>query len=71
MACKGYERREARRKEIERFHAVLYNNVHCSQKLTQKDFYPLVTDGEVRLMTKDEYEEANKLFDNVIWQTTN
>lgn len=65
MACKGYEKREARRKEVDRITAGILANVHRKEGSAFVPFeklYPLVTDGEVKkdLMNKEEYEKVLK-----------
>jgi hypothetical protein len=72
VCSKGYEKREAKRKEIERFIAVLLNNTLCDRKFTPTEFYPLVTDKDRSegLLTKEEYEKSQELLKNVKWQNS-
>jgi hypothetical protein len=69
LACKGYEVRIAREKEIQRLHATWYLNVHSDQRYMPEDIYPLITDKERPLMTKDEYFNIQELVKKVKWQT--
>jgi len=70
LACKGYEKREARRKELERLTATILLNVYRGNNPAYRpeDVYPLITDGPRGLMTKDEYLKANDFFESVRWQ---
>lgn len=71
IACKGYQVREARRKELVRFIAAILLNVYSrgDKKVSPESIMPLVTDNinKAELMSKDEYEEMIKFFESVRW----
>jgi hypothetical protein len=67
MACRGYETREARRKEVERITAGILANVYRgkgSPAIEMEKLYPLITDkGRKRdAMSKEKYEETLRIF---------
>jgi hypothetical protein len=71
IACKGYERREARRKEVDRIVAGILANVNRKQgssPISFESIYPLVTDQErvVQRMSRDDYEKTLELFGRMI-----
>lgn len=73
--CEGYERRYARNQLMNRLTAAILYNANRDPKKTSgispKDLLPLITDGpdrEVKLMSKEEWQEFNKLMDSVEWQ---
>jgi hypothetical protein len=73
IACKGYERRKAKEKEVERLVATILLNVYRGEDnppYLPEDVFPLVIDKERvnRLITKDEYQTFNDTMDKVIWQ---
>jgi hypothetical protein len=74
LACRGYETRMARVKEVPRIIAAVLMNVNRrknSSPIRLEDVIPLYTDKErkVELMTKEEFES----FDNLVvkWQNKN
>lgn len=72
FACKGYERREARKKEVERLTATILLNVYRGSHPAYRpeDVYPLASDRKRTLMTKDEYKEVNEFFNKIRWQNS-
>jgi hypothetical protein len=77
LYCKGYETREARRKELPRLMATILMNVYRkegSQPVDVKDVMVLYTDKEtpkVDLISREEYEEMKEWRKNIKWQTKN
>ena len=73
-ACRGYEVREAKRKELDRFNASILINANRrrgSKAVRPQDIMSLITDAKARrveLMTKEEYEKAKEMFSKVKWQ---
>jgi hypothetical protein len=66
IACKGYETRMARVKEVPRLIAAILMNVNRrknSAAIRLEDVWPLYTDQrrDIQLMTKEEYEQAKKM----------
>lgn len=73
VACNGYEVREARKKELPRYIATILLNVYSKggRRINPEDVMRLITDGlhsHAEVMSRDEYEEMNKYFDNIKWQ---
>ena len=77
LSCKGYETREARRKELPRLISTVLMNVYRkegSQPIDVRDVMVLYTDKDrpkVDLMTRDEYEEMKEWRKKIKWQTKN
>lgn len=77
LYCKGYETREARRKELQRLQCAILMNVYRkegSQPVDVKDVMVLYTDKEtqkVDLISKEEYEEMKRWREQIKWQTKN
>ena len=77
LSCKGYETREARRKELPRLISTVLMNVYRkegSQPIDVRDVMVLYTDKDrpkVDLMTKEEYEEMKEWRKLIKWQTKN
>lgn len=80
QACKGYEVRLARSRELERYIAAILINANLKKGRKQvkpEDIIPLVTDrrakavGRDMLMSAEEFESIKKLMDKVEWQTQN
>jgi hypothetical protein len=77
LYCKGYETREARRKELPRLMATILMNVYRkegSQPVDVKDVMVLYTDKEtpkVDLISREEYEEMKEWRKQIKWQTKN
>lgn len=74
IACKGYETRMARLKELPRLVAAILLNVnrkHGSAPIRVENVFPLFTDGrkKVELMTKEEFENFKELRKNITWRT--
>jgi DNA-binding transcriptional regulator YbjK len=74
LACRGYETRMSRVKEVPRIIAAVLMNVNRrknSSPIRLEDVIPLYTDKErkVELMTKEEFES----FDNLVvkWRNKN
>lgn len=70
--CKGYETREARRKELPRLTAAILMNVHRregSPAIQMEDVMPLYTDKKRTgdLMTKEEFDEMKEWRGKVRW----
>jgi hypothetical protein len=77
LACKGYETRMARIKEVPRVIAAILMNVNREKgrpAIRLEDVFPLYTDtkgrGPRELMTKEEYLEMLELRKKIKWQTT-
>lgn len=77
-ACRGYEMRLARSKELERFMAAVLINANRkkgTRPIKPEDIMPLVIDrrqtGPVELMSKEEFEKAQELFNKVKWPNQN
>jgi len=77
LSCKGYETREARRKELQRLQCAILMNVHRAQgspPVDIRDVMVLYTDKDapkVDLLTKEEYEEMKEWRKLIKWQTKN
>jgi hypothetical protein len=77
LYCKGYETREAKRKELQRLQCAILMNVYRkegSQPVDVKDVMVLYTDKEtqkVDLISKEEYEEMKRWREQIKWQTKN
>ena len=77
LYCKGYETREARRKELPRLISTVLMNVYRkegSQPIDVRDVMVLYTDKDapkVDLLTKEEYEEMKEWRKLIKWQTKN
>ena len=77
LSCKGYETREARRKELQRLQCAILMNVHRAQgspPVDVRDVMVLYTDKDtpkVDLLTKEEYEEMKEWRKLIKWQTKN
>jgi len=78
QACRGYEVRLARSREMERFIASVLINANLKkgrQQVRPEDIMPLVTDKRtVRksdLMTAERYKEVIEMFDKAQWQSQN
>ena len=77
LSCKGYETREARRKELPRLISTVLMNVYRkegSQPIDVRDVMVLYTDKDtpkVDLMTREEYEEMKEWRKKIKWQTKN
>ncbi len=75
LACKGYETRAARMKEVPRLIAAILMNVNRkrgSSAIKLEDVFPLYTDKrhkKVNLMTADEFNEVKELRKKVQWQS--
>ena len=73
LACKGYELRLARSRELDRLIASILINANRKQGtkvVRPEDIMKLPTDRQVTdvdLMTKDEYIKAQELFNEVEW----
>ena len=76
-ACKGYEVRLARSREMERFIASVLINANRkkgARVVRPEDIMSLVTDRKakkVTLMSKSEYEKVKEMFSKVEWQKKN
>ena len=75
-ACRGYELRLARSRELDRFIAAILMNVNRkkgTKAIAPEDIMPLLTDQKkpVELATKDEYEKIKEMFSKVKWQIQN
>jgi hypothetical protein len=70
LACRGYEVRIAREKELERYIATLILSFGGS-KHTPQEVWPLITDKEnkTKLITKEENDKMNEFFSKVKWQS--
>lgn len=77
LACKGYQIRLARSREMERFIATVLINANRAKGgrvVKPEDVMPLITDKptkEVPLMTKEEYQRAIALSKSIKWQNQN
>ena len=80
QACKGYEVRLARSRELERYIAAILINANLKKGRKQvrpEDIMSLVTDkrakavGSEMLMSAEEFEDFKRLMDKVEWQTPN
>jgi hypothetical protein len=77
LFCKGYETREAKRKELQRLQCAILMNVYRkegSQPVDVKDVMVLYTDKEtqkVDLISREEYEEMKRWREQIKWQTKN
>jgi hypothetical protein len=74
IACKGYETRMARLKEVPRLVAAILLNVNRkkgSAPIRVENVFPLYTDGrnKVELMTKEEFENLKELRKSIVWRT--
>ena len=77
-ACRGYEVRLARSRELERFMAAIMINANLKKGKKQvkpEDIMPLVTDRKAKvvkeLMGREEFEKAKLMFSKVEWQASN
>ena len=76
-ACRGYEIRMARLRELDRFIAsILYNanKKEGARGLSPEDIMPLITDRKakkVELISIEEFERAKELFSKIKWQIQN
>ena len=77
LSCKGYETREARRKELQRLQCAILMNVHRAQgspPVDVRDVMVLYTDKDtpkVDLISREEYEEMKEWRKLIKWQTKN
>lgn len=75
IACKGYEKRMAKQKEIPRLVAAILMNVNRkpnSPPISLEEVMPLYTDKEkADLMSKEEYEEFLEYRKRITWQARN
>lgn len=77
LYCKGYETREARRKELPRLMATILMNVYRKEgtpPVDTRDVMVLYTDKDkpkIDLISKEEYEEMKEWRKNIKWQTKN
>jgi hypothetical protein len=74
LACKGYETRMARIKEVPRIIAAVLMNVNRGNNpvIQVEDVIPLYTDGKREPpMDKDEYLEYMEFRKRIVWQTQN
>ena len=77
LSCKGYETREARRKELQRLQCAILMNVHRAQgspPVDVRDVMVLYTDKDtpkVDLLTREEYEEMKEWRKLIKWETKN
>ena len=77
QACRGYEVRLARTRELERFIASILINTNLKKGRKQvrpQDIMPLVTDRRAKAgekMTSEQYNEVIEMFDKAQWQTRN
>ena len=77
LYCKGYETREAKRKELQRLQCAILMNVYRkegSQPVDVRDVMVLYTDKDapkVDLLTREEYEEMKERRKLIKWQTKN
>lgn len=77
LACKGYETRMARLKEVPRLIAAVLMNVNRKENspaIQVEDVFPLYTDKArepLELMSKDEFLEYQEFRKKVIWNTRN
>lgn len=76
LACKGYETRMARIKEVPRIIAAVLMNVNRGNAsvIELEDVMPLYTDKArepKELMTKDEYLEYIELRKRIVWRNQN
>ena len=77
LSCKGYETREAKRKELQRLQCAILMNVYRkegSQPVDVRDVMVLYTDKDtpkVDLMTREEYEGMKEWRKKIKWQTKN
>lgn len=77
LYCKGYETREARRKELPRLMATILMNVYRKEgtpPVDTRDVMVLYTDKDkpkVDLISKEEYEEMKEWRKLIKWQTKN
>lgn len=75
-ACRGYELRLARSRELDRFIAAILMNVNRkkgAKAIAPEDIMPLLTDRKksIELATKDEYKRIKEMFSKVKWQIQN
>lgn len=76
-ACRGYEIRLARHRELDRFIATILINANRKQGASAKtpeEIMPLITDRpakKVELMSKADYEKVKEMFSKVKWQIQN
>ena len=77
LYCKGYETREARRKELPRLMATILMNVYRKEgtpPVDTRDVMVLYTDKDkprVDLISKEEYEEMKRWREQIKWQMKN
>lgn len=75
LACKGYETRMARVKEVPRLIAAYYYNAHRKggPAIDVEKIFPLYTDKKrkVELITKEEFEDFKELRKRIKWQSKN
>ena len=77
LSCKGYETREAKRKELQRLQCAILMNVYRkegSQPVDVRDVMVLYTDKDapkVDLLTKEEYEEMKEWRKKIKWKPKN
>lgn len=74
LACKGYEIRSARQKEVPRLIAAVLMNVNRKKgaaAIRVEDVFPLYTDKhkKVDLMKVDEYKELLEFRKKVVWES--
>lgn len=75
--CRGYETREARRKELERLTATILMNVHRgkgSPAIRMEEVMPLYTDKQRPkgdLMSLEDFEGMKEWRKQIKWQTRN
>jgi hypothetical protein len=73
LACRGYETRMARVKEVPRLIAAILVNTNLkkgARRINPEEVFPLFTDGhrKVQLMTKEEFENFKELRKSIKWQ---
>lgn len=73
LACRGYETRMARVKEVPRLIAAILLNVNRkkgARAVGVEEVFPLFTDRhrKVQLMTKEEFENLKELRKSIVWQ---
>ena len=77
LYCKGYEIREAKRKELPRLMATILMNVYRKEgtpAIETRDVMVLYTDKDtpkVDLISREEYEEMKEWRKKIKWQTKN
>ena len=77
LFCKGYETREAKRKELPRLMATILMNVYRKEgtpAIETRDVMVLYTDKDtpkVDLISREEYEEMKEWRKMIKWQTKN